>query len=75
MDIHSFFPKIADWFGLTVCTRQDRHGLFALVELAQVDHALQGGNGYLEQTTLSDAEQLYFRKFRYRCAVVSCIVL
>jgi phosphopantetheinyl transferase len=68
MDIHSFFPTVADWPALEfleIRARQDGCNSFALVDLAQVDRALQEGNGYLERAMLSDAEQLYFRKFRY----------
>ncbi|XOF33298.1 MAG: 4'-phosphopantetheinyl transferase family protein [Candidatus Electrothrix sp. YB6] len=65
MDIYFFFPTVVDCFGLTVRTRQDTHGPLALVDLAQVEYALQDSNGYLERATLSDAEQIYFRKFRY----------
>jgi 4'-phosphopantetheinyl transferase EntD len=64
-DIYSFFSTVQNYCGLSVYIRHSSCGYVTLVDLDQVGKVLGDGITCMEKEILSEAEQLYFKRFKY----------
>ena len=65
MNILSFFPAQYTYSNVFVRLRQERQQTLSLVDLDQIEQALQWDEASLLQQVLSAAEQRYFQRFKY----------